>query len=41
MKVKTSLKNLKQRHKNNKIVKRGSKVFVLNKVNRRFKARQK
>ncbi|MGP1918401.1 MAG: ribosomal protein bL36 [Candidatus Hodgkinia cicadicola] len=41
MKVKTSLKNLKQRHKANKIVKRGTKVFVINKLNRRFKARQK
>ncbi|MGP1922531.1 MAG: ribosomal protein bL36 [Candidatus Hodgkinia cicadicola] len=41
MKVKASLKNLKQRHGGNKIVKRGTKVFVINKMNRKFKARQK
>ncbi|MFP3039045.1 MAG: ribosomal protein bL36 [Candidatus Hodgkinia cicadicola] len=41
MKVKTSLKNLKHRHNANKIVKRGAKVFIVNKANRRFKARQK
>ncbi|MGP1914340.1 MAG: ribosomal protein bL36 [Candidatus Hodgkinia cicadicola] len=41
MKVKTSLKNLKQRHGSNKLVKRGTKVFIINKTNRRFKARQK
>ncbi|MGP1916567.1 MAG: ribosomal protein bL36 [Candidatus Hodgkinia cicadicola] len=41
MKVKTSLRNLKQRHEANKIVKRGTKVFVINKINHRFKARQK
>lgn len=40
MKVKSSLKSMKARDKNCKIVKRGNKVYVINKLNPRFKARQ-
>ncbi|MGP1917021.1 MAG: ribosomal protein bL36 [Candidatus Hodgkinia cicadicola] len=41
MKLKSSIRTLKRRHKSNKMVKRGTKVFVINKVDHRFKARQK
>ncbi|MBT4203431.1 type B 50S ribosomal protein L36 [Hyphomicrobiales bacterium] len=40
MKVRNSLKSLKGRHRDNKIVRRRGRLFVINKVNRRFKARQ-
>ncbi|MFP3038906.1 MAG: ribosomal protein bL36 [Candidatus Hodgkinia cicadicola] len=41
MKIKTSLKHLKLRHTGNAVIKRGNKVFIINKLNWRFKARQK
>ncbi|MGP1911215.1 MAG: ribosomal protein bL36 [Candidatus Hodgkinia cicadicola] len=41
MKLKSSLRTLKRRHKSNKMIKRGTKVFIINKVNHKFKARQK
>ena len=40
MKIRNSLRSLKQRHRNCRIVKRRGKVYVINKVQRRFKARQ-
>ncbi|MAI06977.1 MAG: 50S ribosomal protein L36 [Alphaproteobacteria bacterium TMED87] len=40
MKVRCSLKSAKKRDKNCKIVKRGGRIYVINKKNPRFKARQ-
>lgn len=40
MKVVSSLKSLKKRDKNCKLVKRRGKVFIINKVNPKMKARQ-
>ncbi len=40
MKVRSSLKSLKSRDRNCRIVRRKGRVYVINKVNRRFKARQ-
>ncbi len=40
MKVVNSLKTLKKRDRNCKVIKRRGRVYVINKVNPRFKARQ-
>jgi large subunit ribosomal protein L36 len=40
MKVVSSLKSLKNRDKNCQIVKRRGVVFVINKITKRFKAKQ-
>ena len=40
MKVKNSLKSLKGRHRANRLVRRKGRVYIINKVNPRFKARQ-
>jgi large subunit ribosomal protein L36 len=40
MKVRNSLKSLRGRHRNNRLVRRKGRVYVINKVQRRFKARQ-
>ena len=40
MKVRSSLKALKTRHRDCKVVRRRGKVFVINKTNPRFKAKQ-
>jgi large subunit ribosomal protein L36 len=40
MKVKNSLKSLRGRHRNNRVVRRKGRVYIINKTNRRFKARQ-
>ncbi|WP_455476309.1 type B 50S ribosomal protein L36 [Bartonella sp. B17] len=40
MKIKNSLKALKGRHRNNRLVRRKGRVYILNKVNPRFRARQ-
>ncbi len=40
MKVLNSLKSAKKRHKNCRIVRRKGRVYVINKTNPRFKARQ-
>jgi large subunit ribosomal protein L36 len=40
MKVVNSLKSMKGRHKNCRIVRRKGRVYVINKTNPRFKARQ-
>ena len=40
MKVVSSLKTIKKRHKDCQIVRRRGRVYVINKRNPRFKARQ-
>jgi large subunit ribosomal protein L36 len=40
MKIVSSLKTIKKRHKNCRIVRRKGRIFVINKSNPRFKARQ-
>jgi large subunit ribosomal protein L36 len=40
MKVRNSLKSLRDRHQKNQLVRRRGRLFVINKVNKRFKARQ-
>jgi large subunit ribosomal protein L36 len=40
MKIKNSLKTAKRRHKDCRLVRRKGRVFVINKTNPRFKARQ-
>jgi large subunit ribosomal protein L36 len=39
MKIRNSLKSLKGRHRDNRVIRRG-RTYVINKTNRRFKARQ-
>ncbi len=40
MKVANSLRSLKQRHRDCRVVRRQGRVYVINKTQRRFKARQ-
>ena len=40
MKIKSSLKSVKKRDQNSKLVRIRGRVYVINKTNRRFKARQ-
>ena len=40
MKVRNSLKSLRARHRNNRLVRRKGRVYVINKANPRYKARQ-
>lgn len=40
MKVRNSLKSLRARDRNNRIVRRRGRLYVINKRNPRFKARQ-
>ena len=40
MKIVKSIKSVKKRHKDNRIVRRRGRVYIINKTNRRFKARQ-
>jgi large subunit ribosomal protein L36 len=40
MKVVSSIKTLKARDKNCRVVKRRGRIYVINKLNPRFKARQ-
>jgi large subunit ribosomal protein L36 len=40
MKVRNSLKSLRGRHRNNCLVRSKGRVYVINKVQPRFKARQ-
>ena len=40
MKVKNSLRSLRKRHRDNRLVRRRGRVYIINKINRRFKARQ-
>ena len=40
MKIASSIKTLKKRHKDCRVVKRRGRIYVINKTNRKFKARQ-
>lgn len=40
MKVRSSLKSLKNRHADCRVVRRRGRIYVINKTQRRFKARQ-
>jgi large subunit ribosomal protein L36 len=40
MKVKSSLRSLKNRHRDCRVVRRRGRVYVINKTQKRFKARQ-
>lgn len=40
MKVKNSLRSLKNRHRDCRVVRRKGRIYVINKTQRRFKARQ-
>jgi len=40
MKVRNSLKSLKRRHRDNRLIRRKGRFYVINKTNKRFKARQ-
>ena len=40
MKVRNSLRSLKSRHRDCRVVRRKGRVYVINKTQRRFKARQ-
>lgn len=40
MKVVSSVKSLKKRHKDCRVIRRRGRIYVINKTNPRFKARQ-
>ena len=40
MKIRNSLRSLRKRHRENRLIRRKGRVFVINKTNPRFKARQ-
>jgi large subunit ribosomal protein L36 len=40
MKVRNSLKSLRSRHRDNRLVRRKGRIYVINKTQRKFKARQ-
>jgi large subunit ribosomal protein L36 len=40
MKIRNSLKSLKGRHRDNRVIRRRGRTYVINKTNRRFKASQ-
>jgi large subunit ribosomal protein L36 len=40
MKIKNSLRSLRKRHRNCRVVRRRGRLYVINKTTRRFKARQ-
>jgi large subunit ribosomal protein L36 len=40
MKIVNSIKSVRKRHKDNRIVRRRGRVYIINKTNRRYKARQ-
>jgi large subunit ribosomal protein L36 len=40
MKIVNSLKTIKKRDRNCKVIKRRGRIYVINKVNKRYKARQ-
>jgi large subunit ribosomal protein L36 len=40
MKIVNSLKSLKGRHRDNRVIRRRGRTYVINKTERRFKARQ-
>lgn len=40
MKIRNSLKALKTRHRENRLVRRKGRVYIINKTQKRYKARQ-
>jgi large subunit ribosomal protein L36 len=40
MKIRNSLRSLRNRHRQNRLVRRKGRIYIINKTNRRFKARQ-
>lgn len=40
MKIRNSLKTLMKRHRDNQLVRRRGRVYIINKTQKRFKARQ-
>jgi large subunit ribosomal protein L36 len=40
MKIKNSLRSLKARHRDNRLVRRKGRVYIINKTQKRYKARQ-
>ena len=40
MKVRNSLKSIRARHRDNRLVRRKGRVYIINKTQKRFKARQ-
>ena len=40
MKIRNSLRSLRGRHRGNRLVRRKGRVYIINKTNRRYKARQ-
>ena len=40
VKIRNSLRSLRKRHRDNRLVRRKGRVYVINKTQRRFKARQ-
>ena len=40
MKIKNSLRSLKTRHRENRLVRRKGRVYIINKTQKRYKARQ-
>ena len=40
MKIKNSLRALKARHRDNRLVRRKGRIFLINKTQKRYKARQ-
>ena len=40
MKIKNSLKSLKARHRDNRLVRRKGRIYIINKQTPRYKARQ-
>jgi large subunit ribosomal protein L36 len=40
MKIRNSLKSLLKRHRSNQLVRRKGRVYIINKVQKRYKARQ-
>ena len=40
MKIRNSLRSLKGRHRDNRMVRRKGRIYIINKKNPRFKARQ-
>jgi large subunit ribosomal protein L36 len=40
MKIKNSVRSLKERHRDNRLVRRKGRVYIINKTQKRYKARQ-
>jgi large subunit ribosomal protein L36 len=40
MKIRNSLRSLRNRHRDNRLVRRKGRIFIINKTNPRYKAKQ-